>query len=65
MRRRASTCGALGIPQVWRAAFEKRCQALLVETGYEYPADLSPEGDQLISYTGKGELRRWTTPLTR
>jgi hypothetical protein len=45
---------ASGIPQVWRASFEKRCQTLLVETGYEYPADLSPEGDRLLPYTGKG-----------
>jgi hypothetical protein len=45
---------ASGIPQVWRAAFEKRCQTLLVETGYEYSANLSPEGDRLLRYTGQG-----------
>ena len=45
---------ASGIAQVWRAAFEKRCQTLLVETDFHYPADLSPEGDQLLPYTGKG-----------
>ena len=45
---------ASGIVQVWRAAFEKRCQTLLVETGFEYPADLSPEGDRLLPYTGQG-----------
>jgi Bacterial archaeo-eukaryotic release factor family 3 len=45
---------ASGIDQVWRAAFEKRCQTLLVETGFEYPADLSPTGDQLLPYTGRG-----------
>ncbi|MGP0063462.1 MAG: hypothetical protein ACLQGP_07680 [Isosphaeraceae bacterium] len=46
---------ASGIIQVWRAAFEKRCQMLLVETGFEYPADVSEQGDQLLPYTGKGE----------
>ena len=45
---------ASGIDQVWRAAFEKRCQTLLVETGFEHPADLSPEGDRLLSYSGRG-----------
>ncbi len=45
---------ASGIDQVWRAAFEKRCQILLVETDFEYPADLSPQGDRLLPYTGKG-----------
>jgi hypothetical protein len=45
---------ASGIPQVWRAAYEKRCQILLVETGYEYPANVSPEGDRLLPYTGQG-----------
>lgn len=46
---------ASGIDQVWRAAFEKRCQTLLVETGFEYPADLSPLGDRLLPYTSRGE----------
>ena len=46
---------ASGIDQVWRAAFDNRAQTLLVETGFEYPADLSPEGDRLLPYTGKGE----------
>jgi hypothetical protein len=45
---------ASGIIQVWRACFEKRCQILLVETGFEYPADLSPEGDRLLPYSGRG-----------
>jgi hypothetical protein len=45
---------ASGIDQVWRAAFEKRCQTLLVETGFEYPADLAPQGDTLLPYTGRG-----------
>src|SRR5262245_4258606 len=45
---------ASGIDQVWRAAFEKRCQILLVETGFEYPADLSPQGDRLLPYSGRG-----------
>jgi Bacterial archaeo-eukaryotic release factor family 3 len=45
---------ASGIIQVWRAAFEKRIQTLLVETEFEYPADISPGGDMLVPYTGKG-----------
>jgi hypothetical protein len=45
---------ASGIDQVWRAAYEKRCQTLLVETGFEYPADLAPEGDRLLPYTVRG-----------
>src|SRR5262249_17501356 len=45
---------ASGIDQVWRAAFEKRCQILLVETGFEHPADLSPQGDRLLPYSGRG-----------
>ena len=45
---------ASGIDQVWRAAFEKRCQILLVETGFEHPADLSPEGDRLLPHSGRG-----------
>ncbi|MFN0056460.1 MAG: hypothetical protein ACKV0T_30300 [Planctomycetales bacterium] len=45
---------ASGIDQVWRAAFEKRCQMLLVETDFEYPADLDPQGVRLLPYTGQG-----------
>jgi hypothetical protein len=45
---------ASGIDQVWRAAFENRCQMLLVETGFEYPADLAPQGDRLLPYSGVG-----------
>jgi hypothetical protein len=45
---------ASGIAQVWRAAFEKRCQTLLVETGFDYPADLAPKGDVLLPYSGRG-----------
>ncbi len=45
---------ASGIIQVWRAAFEKRVQILLVETDYSYPANLSPDGSLLIPYDGKG-----------
>ena len=45
---------ASGIDQVWRAAYDKHCQILLVETDFEYPADLSPEGDRLLPYTGRG-----------
>ncbi len=39
---------------MWRAALEKRCQILLVETDFEHPADLSPQGDRLLPYTGRG-----------
>lgn len=45
---------ASGIDQVWRAAFEKRCQTLQVETGFEHPADLAPQGDRLLPYGGRG-----------
>jgi hypothetical protein len=45
---------ASGIDQVWRATFEKRCQTLLVETGFEHPADRAPQGDHLLPYTGRG-----------
>ncbi len=45
---------ASGIDQVWRAAAEKRCRTLLVETDYEYPADLAPTEDHLLPYTGRG-----------
>ncbi len=30
---------ASGVDQVWRAAFDKRCQTLLVESDFEHPAD--------------------------
>jgi hypothetical protein len=45
---------ASGIDQVWRAAVGARCRTLLVEKDFKYPADLSPEGDRLLPYTGKG-----------
>jgi hypothetical protein len=45
---------ASGIIQVWRAAFDKRVQTLLVETDFEYPADVSEDGDRLLPYTGEG-----------
>jgi hypothetical protein len=45
---------ASGIIQVWRAAFEKRVQILLVETDFSYPANLSPDGSLLVPYEGKG-----------
>src|SRR5262245_7718268 len=45
---------ASGVDQVWRAAFDKRCQILLVETGFDHPAELSPQGDRLLPYSGRG-----------
>jgi hypothetical protein len=45
---------ASGIIQVWRAAFEKRVQTLLVEADFHYPADVNPTGDSLLPYTKKG-----------
>ncbi len=45
---------ASGIDQVWRAAFEKRCQTLLVETGFSHPADVDELGDRLLPYSGRG-----------
>ena len=55
---------ASGVDQVWRAAFEKRCQTLLSRLGFEHPADLSPQGDRLLSYSGRGR-RPSTTRSTR
>ena len=43
-----------GIDQVWRAAVNGKCRTLLVEKDFKYPADLSPEGDRLLPYTGQG-----------
>jgi hypothetical protein len=43
-----------GIDQVWRAAVGGRCRLLLVEKDFKYPADVSPEGDRLLPYTGQG-----------
>ena len=39
---------------MWRSAFDKRCQILLVETDFAYPADISEQGDRLLPYIGKG-----------
>jgi Bacterial archaeo-eukaryotic release factor family 3 len=47
---------ASGIIQVWRAAFEKRIQTLLVETDFAYPADVSPDGSLLVPYGGRGPV---------
>ena len=30
-----------------------KCQILLVDKEFKYPADLSPEGDRLLPYTGR------------
>jgi hypothetical protein len=43
-----------GIDQVWRAAVNGKCRTLLVEKDFKYPADLSPQGDRLLQYTGQG-----------
>jgi hypothetical protein len=43
-----------GIDQVWRAAVGAKVRTLLVEKEFKYPADLSPEGDRLLPYTGRG-----------
>jgi hypothetical protein len=45
---------ASGIDQVWREAVGGNCRTLLVEKEFKYPADLSPEGDRLLPYTGRG-----------
>ena len=45
---------ASGIDQVWRAAHDNRCQVLLVESDFEYPADVAPDGGRLLPYTGRG-----------
>src|SRR5262245_55967188 len=43
-----------GIDQVWRAAVGGKCKTLLVEKDFKYPADVSPEGNRLLPYTGQG-----------
>ncbi len=45
---------ASGIDQVWRAVVGRKCRSLLVEKDFKYPADLSPEGDRLLRYSGVG-----------
>lgn len=45
---------ASGINQVWRAIFDNRCATLLVERDFAYPANVSPQGDELKPFTGKG-----------
>ena len=45
---------ASGIDQVWRAVVGAKCRTLLVEKEFKYPADVSPEGDRLLPYTGQG-----------
>jgi hypothetical protein len=45
---------ASGIADVWSAAQAGRCRFLLVEKDYKHPADLSPAGDKLLPYTGRG-----------
>jgi Bacterial archaeo-eukaryotic release factor family 3 len=45
---------ASGIDQVWRAAYDNRCQILLVESDFEHPADVAPDGDRLLPYSGRG-----------
>jgi hypothetical protein len=45
---------ASGIDQVWRAAVRGSCRTLLIEKDLKYPADVSPEGDRLLPYTGRG-----------
>jgi hypothetical protein len=47
-------CHASGIDQVWREAAGAKCRVLLVEREFKYPADVSPEGDRLLPYTGRG-----------
>ncbi len=45
---------ASGVDQVWRSCFNKKVQTLLVETDFEYPADVAEGGDHLLPYTGQG-----------
>jgi hypothetical protein len=45
---------ASGIDQVWRAAVRGSCRTLLVEKDLKYAADVSPEGDRLLPFTGRG-----------
>jgi hypothetical protein len=45
---------ASGIDQVWREVVGGNGQTLLVEKDFKYPADVSPQGDRLLPYTGRG-----------
>lgn len=45
---------ASGIDQVWRAAAENKVRTLLVEKQFKHPADVTPEGDRLLPYSGRG-----------
>jgi hypothetical protein len=45
---------ASGIDQVWREAVDARCQTLMVEKDFKYPADLSPDNYRLLPFTGNG-----------
>ncbi|MBL8885319.1 MAG: hypothetical protein JNK16_01560 [Phycisphaerales bacterium] len=45
---------ASGIVRVWNAASARKCEVLLVEKDFKYPADVSADGSKLLPYTGKG-----------
>ena len=45
---------ASGIDQVWRAAFEKRCQTCWSRPASSIPRTSLPQGDRLLPYTGRG-----------
>ena len=45
---------ASGIDQVWTAVKSGKCRFLLVEKDFHYPADVSPAGDRLLPFTGRG-----------
>jgi len=45
---------ASGIVRVWNAAAARKCEILLVEKDFKYPADVNADGTKLLPYTGKG-----------
>lgn len=45
---------AAGIDDVWAAVVNGTCRTLMVEADYAHRADLSPAGDRLLKYSGKG-----------
>lgn len=45
---------ASGIVRVWHAAAARKCELLLVEKDFKYPADVNADESKLLPYTGKG-----------
>ena len=59
------TClGFSAIVNVMTAGYFDSRETLLVETGFEYPADLSQTALVSLPYTGRGAAD-WMTPSTK